>query len=249
MAESSLGRRCIAEGFGTFTLVFAGCGAIVVDSERGGALGANGIALAFGLAVMVMVYAIGHVSGAHINPAVTAAFVATRHFRGREALAYVPAATRRRSRCGASASPRLGRNAGRSRSDRPECRCRPRVRVRGRAHGVPDVRDHGRRDRHAGGGRRRCDRDRRDGRARRARRRRRDRSVDEPGSLVRAGARRLRVDRLLDLRPRACGRSAGRRVPLHARARRAGTRRRPARARAGGASGSPSAWPRRPPLR
>jgi aquaporin NIP len=91
LPNGSLWRRCVAEGFGTFTLVFAGCGAIVVDSERGGALGTTGIAAAFGLAVMVMVYAIGHVSGAHINPAVTAAFAATRHFPAREALAYVPA--------------------------------------------------------------------------------------------------------------------------------------------------------------
>jgi aquaporin NIP len=90
-STGSLGRRCVAEGFGTFALVFAGCGAIVVDSERAGALGATGIAAAFGLAVMVMVYAIGHVSGAHINPAVTAAFAATRHFPAREAVAYVPA--------------------------------------------------------------------------------------------------------------------------------------------------------------
>jgi aquaporin NIP len=75
----------------TFALVFAGCGAIVVDHERGGSLGAVGIAAAFGLAIMVMVYAVGHLSGAHINPAVTVAFTATRHFPWRDAVAYVPA--------------------------------------------------------------------------------------------------------------------------------------------------------------
>jgi glycerol uptake facilitator-like aquaporin len=54
--------------------------AIVVNSERGGSLGAVGIAAAFGLVIMAMVYAIGHLSGAHVNPAVTVAFVASRHF-------------------------------------------------------------------------------------------------------------------------------------------------------------------------
>ena len=91
MPDGALWRRSVAECVGTFTLVFGGCGAIVVDSERHGALGATGIAAAFGLAVMAMVYAIGHVSGAHINPAVTIAFAASRHFSAREAAAYVPA--------------------------------------------------------------------------------------------------------------------------------------------------------------
>jgi aquaporin NIP len=71
--------------------VFAGCGAIVLDSERGGSLGATGIAAAFGLVIMAMIYATGHLSGAHLNPAVTVAFVASRHFPPREAAAYVPA--------------------------------------------------------------------------------------------------------------------------------------------------------------
>jgi MIP family channel proteins len=81
----------VAEGFATFALVFAGCGAVVVDSERGGTLGQVGISAAFGLVIMVMIYATGHVSGAHINPAVTLSFVATRHFSARDALGYVPA--------------------------------------------------------------------------------------------------------------------------------------------------------------
>ena len=90
MGSPSLGRRCVAEAFATFALVFAGCGAIVVNSERGGSLGETGIAAAFGLAIMVMIYATGHLSGAHINPAVTVAFTSTRHFPVRDAVAYIP---------------------------------------------------------------------------------------------------------------------------------------------------------------
>jgi len=71
--------------------VFAGCGAIVTDARYDGALGAVGVSLVFGLIIMVMIYATGHLSGAHINPAVTLAFTLTRHFPGREAVAYVAA--------------------------------------------------------------------------------------------------------------------------------------------------------------
>ncbi|MEK6228289.1 MAG: aquaporin [Actinomycetota bacterium] len=86
-----LWRRVAAEGIAAFALVFAGCGAIVADSVYDGALGAVGISLVFGLIVMVMVYATGHLSGAHINPAVTLAFTLTRHFPARDATAYVAA--------------------------------------------------------------------------------------------------------------------------------------------------------------
>jgi aquaporin NIP len=68
-----------AEAIGTFALVFAGCGAIMVDSKTG-ALGHVGVAISFGLVIMVMIYALGHISGAHFNPAVTFAFALSRHF-------------------------------------------------------------------------------------------------------------------------------------------------------------------------
>jgi MIP family channel proteins len=81
-------RRYIAEFLGTFILVFAGCGAVVVDGVSGGRIGHVGISLVFGLAVMAMVYATGHISGAHMNPAVTLAFALTRHFPPRDLAPY-----------------------------------------------------------------------------------------------------------------------------------------------------------------
>jgi len=87
----SLARRAGAEGLAAFALVFAGCGAVIADQVYDGALGSVGVSLVFGLIIMVMIYAIGHLSGAHINPAVTTAFTVTRHFPAREAAAYVGA--------------------------------------------------------------------------------------------------------------------------------------------------------------
>src|SRR3954469_23271466 len=86
-----LWRRAGAEGLAAFALVFAGCGAIVTDARYDGALGSVGVSLVFGLIIMVMIYATGHLSGAHINPAVTLAFTLTRHFPAREAAGYIVA--------------------------------------------------------------------------------------------------------------------------------------------------------------
>ena len=72
-------RSALAEFIGTFSLVAVGCGAIVVQAQTG-ELSHVGVSLAFGLVVMVMIAAVGHISGAHLNPAVTLAFAVTRHF-------------------------------------------------------------------------------------------------------------------------------------------------------------------------
>jgi aquaporin NIP len=82
-----LARLLAAEFVGTFALVFAGCGAIMVDAKTG-ALGHVGVAISFGLVIMVMIYAVGHISGAHFNPAVTFAFALSRHFPWPRALGY-----------------------------------------------------------------------------------------------------------------------------------------------------------------
>jgi MIP family channel proteins len=91
LERPDLHRRAAAEGLAAFALVFAGCGAVVANVRYDEALGAVGISLVFGLVIMVMVYATGHLSGAHINPAVTIAFTLSRHFPGRDAAAYVVA--------------------------------------------------------------------------------------------------------------------------------------------------------------
>lgn len=81
--------KCLSEAFGTFALVFAGCGAIVVNDVSGGAISHVGIALTFGLVVMAVINATGDVSGAHINPAVTLAFFASGRLPRREVVPFI----------------------------------------------------------------------------------------------------------------------------------------------------------------
>jgi len=82
-------KKLIAECLGTFALVFAGTGAIVINGVSGGVITHGGIALTFGLVVLAMIYTFGDISGAHLNPAVTLGFWAARRMPGREVLPYI----------------------------------------------------------------------------------------------------------------------------------------------------------------
>jgi len=90
--DKQLLRRAGAELLGTYALITAGCGAIMVDAQTG-TLGHIGVAITFGIVIMVMIAATGHISGAHFNPSVTVAFALTRHFPWRDVPYYIIAQT------------------------------------------------------------------------------------------------------------------------------------------------------------
>ena len=88
MKNKILLKKSLAEAIGTFTIVFAGCGSLMIHERFPGSISPSVIPVIFGLAVAIMIYALGHISGAHFNPAVTLAFAATRHFPLQEVIFY-----------------------------------------------------------------------------------------------------------------------------------------------------------------
>lgn len=82
-------RKYIAEIIGTFALIFCGTGAIIINQESGGVITHAGIAATFGLIVAAMIYTVGDISGAHLNPAVTIAFWVAKVFPAKEILPYI----------------------------------------------------------------------------------------------------------------------------------------------------------------
>lgn len=82
-------KKYVAEFIGTFALVFCGTGAIIINEQTNGQVTHVGIAITFGLIVMAMIYALGNISGAHLNPAITIAFTLAKRFKLKQVLPYI----------------------------------------------------------------------------------------------------------------------------------------------------------------
>lgn len=89
IAVINMMRKYIAEGIGTYALVFCGTGAIIIDQESKGAVTHVGVAITFGLIVISLIYALGDISGAHLNPAVSIAFTVAKRFALKQLLPYI----------------------------------------------------------------------------------------------------------------------------------------------------------------
>ena len=88
-----MSKKAFAELLGTFIMVFCGCGAMTVNEITGGAITHVGVAITWGLVVMAMIYAFGHISGAHLNPAITIGFAVAKKFKWKDVPLYLTAQT------------------------------------------------------------------------------------------------------------------------------------------------------------
>jgi hypothetical protein len=180
-------KKCAAEFFGTFCLVFAGTSAIVVNAATGGTITHAGVALVFGLVVLAMIYTVGDVSGAHLNPAVTIGFYAAGRLEFGRVFPYI--ASQIAGAIAASAAVRaILPNEAAARRHAPVRQFDAGLRARDHPDGDSDVDDPQRLDRceREGDHRRYCCR--RGRRARGAVRGASLRRVDEPGAFVRPSA-------------------------------------------------------------
>ncbi|KAH9319150.1 hypothetical protein KI387_020919, partial [Taxus chinensis] len=84
-------KKVAAEVIGTFILIFSGCGSVLIDKKTGGSITHLGVSLVWGMAVMILIYSLGHISGAHFNPAVTLAFASIKKFPLKDIPGYIAA--------------------------------------------------------------------------------------------------------------------------------------------------------------